>query len=206
MNEPLDVFTQFMQRGGPVMWPIAICSLITVIVTLRKTLQWSFMMLHIIAGEKTWTAILKTLSADDQNATQIALKASYSPFAKILSQALTNPDLPFQEALEDAAKQSVRKLATGLGILDTIVTLAPMLGILGTVTGIITSFNLMGTMGTDDPSSVASGIAEALLTTAAGLIVSILALIPLNAGRVWHKALTQRIERAMTAVEAAIKK
>lgn len=206
MHEPLDFFVQLMNRGGPVMWPIAICSLITVIITLRKLLQWTFLMLHIIAGAKTWTAVLKTLSSADTEATQKAIQQCHSPFAAILSQALAHPDLPFQEALEDSARQAVRKLATGLGVLDTIVTLAPMLGILGTVTGIITSFNLMGAMGTDDPTGVASGIAEALITTAAGLVVSILALIPLNAGRIWHKALTQRIERAMTAVEAAVKK
>ena len=81
-----------------------------------------------------------------------------------------------------------------------------MLGILGTVTGIIVSFNLMGATGSEDPTGIASGIAEALLTTAAGLVVSISALIPLNAGRAWHKALVNRIEAAMTAVEAATPK
>ena len=81
-----------------------------------------------------------------------------------------------------------------------------MLGILGTVTGIIDSFNLMGASGSEDPAGIASGIAEALITTAAGLVVSILALLPLNAGRAWHRALTRRIEVAMTAVETATRK
>ena len=97
----------------------------------------------------------------------------------------------------------MRRLARGLGVLDTIVTLAPMLGILGTVTGIIASFDLMGSMGVDDPTGVAGGIAEALITTAAGLVVSIGALIPLNAGRVWHRAQTRAMEAAMTAAERA---
>lgn len=206
MNEVINLIQQLMERGGPVMWPIALCSIVTVIITLRKLLQWGFMMLHIAAGATAWSAVLKTLATEDKAATLAALKRCQSPYAPVLQQALTHPDLPFQEALEAQALRLVRKLAAGLGILDTIVTLAPMLGILGTVTGIIASFNLMGSVGADDPTGVAAGIAEALITTAAGLVVSILALLPLNAGRVWHKVLTSRIEHAMTAVEAAVRK
>ena len=73
MHEPLDFFVQLMNRGGPVMWPIAICSLITVIITLRKLLQWTFLMLHIIAGAKTWTAVLNTLSSADTEATLVCM-------------------------------------------------------------------------------------------------------------------------------------
>jgi biopolymer transport protein ExbB len=206
MDEALDFITQLMERGGPVMWPIALCSLITVIVSLRKALQWTFMMLHAHVGAKTWSDVLKTFSQGDKEATLTALKQCHSPYAPLLSQALTHPDLPFAEALETVARAYVRKLASGLGVLDTIVTLAPMLGILGTVTGIIDSFNLMGSVGADDPTGIASGIAEALITTAAGLVVSILALIPLNTGRIWHKTLTTNVENAMTAVETAARK
>ncbi len=63
--------------------------------------------------------------------------------------------------------------------LSAIITAAPMLGILGTVTGIIQSFRLLGTQGpVSDPSAVASGIAEALLTTALGLIIALVTLFP----------------------------
>lgn len=206
MDETLDLIVQLMNRGGPVMWPIAICSIITVLVALRKTLQWGFMMLHASVGAKDWTAALKCFATGDQEQTLQLLKRCHSPYAPLLTKALTHPDLPFQEALENTARHHVRQLAAGLGILDTIVTLAPMLGILGTVTGIIASFNLLGSTGTDDPTGVAAGIAEALITTAAGLVVSIIALIPLNAGRAWHKVLTRHVESAMTAVEAAKRK
>ena len=203
MDETFDFLFSLMQRGGPVMWPIAICSIVTVVIFLRKVLQWSVLMLHIIAGASTWSAVLKVYAKQNTEDTLTALKRCHSPYGELLKAALTHPDLPFHEALADAAQRYVRKLASGLGVLDTIVTLAPMLGILGTVTGIIASFNLMGTAGTEDPTGIAAGIAEALITTAAGLIVSIAALIPLNAGRTWHKALVCRIEAAMTAVETA---
>ncbi len=146
-----------------------------------------------------WTRALQAF----QEGKSDAFASVASPYAAVVRKAQANRVLAFQPALESAAHAEVRRLARGLGILDTIVTLAPMLGILGTVTGIITAFNLMGTSGTDDPAGIASGIAEALITTAAGLVVSMVALIPLNVGRVWHRHLTHDLQNAMTAVEHA---
>jgi biopolymer transport protein ExbB len=112
--------------------------------------------------------------------------------------------MPFTEALTYEAQKVVRRLEFGLGFLDTIVTLAPMLGILGTVTGIIASFNLLGASAGADPTAVSSGIAEALITTATGLIVSILALLPLNAGRVYHQRIVEQMEHDLAFLERAI--
>ncbi len=204
MDNTLEWLCDILARGGPVMWPIALCSILTVFITLRKTLQWGFYMLHIKAGEATWQSLLKALPTGDQAALATALKAATSPYAPLIAAALNHPTLSPAEALEIAAHAEVRRLARGLGLLDTIVTLAPMLGILGTVTGIITSFNLMGASGTDDPTGIAAGIAEALITTAAGLIVSMVALLPLNFGRVWHRRLTIDLQNAMTAVEKVL--
>jgi biopolymer transport protein ExbB len=84
------------------------------------------------------------------------------------------------EAMEVAAGDEIERMKRGLPILDTIITMAPMLGILGTVTGIIKSFNLLGTVGVADPRAATSGLAEALITTAAGLIVALATLVPFN--------------------------
>ncbi len=201
MDSALEWLGSIMSRGGPVMWPIALCSLLTVFITLRKLLQWSFYMLHVVAGNEAWTTLLKTLPGGDKTAIEAAFKESTSPYTPLLEAALKHPTLPAKEALEGVAHAEVRRLARGLGLLDTIVTLAPMLGILGTVTGIIASFSLMGSSGTDDPTGIAAGIAEALITTAAGLIVSMVALLPLNFGRVWHRRLVLDLQNAMTAAE-----
>lgn len=203
MEAAFSLVAKLMYRGGPVMWPIALCSVIVVLIVLRKALQWGFHLLAIRAGRSDWSATLEALRAGDRAETARRAAASASPYAHILADALAQEARPFAEALEWAARRAVRRLARGLGVLDTIVTLAPMLGILGTVTGIIASFDLMGTMGVDDPTGVAGGIAEALITTAAGLVVSIGALIPLNAGRVAHAALVRDLERAMTDAERA---
>ncbi len=197
MSLTLEFLSTLIDRGGPVMWPIAACSVLTVMVLLQKLLQWTFYRLAVRAHARSWTAALEAYAEGKVD----AFKSSASPYARVAQRALRCRDLPFHEALEVEAHAQVRRLARGLGVLDTIVTIAPMLGILGTVTGIITAFNLMGASGSDDPAGVAAGIAEALITTAAGLVVSMVALIPLNAGRVWHHHLALQLQTAMTAVE-----
>ncbi len=202
MDKTLEVLASLMERGGAVMWPIALCALLTLLITLRKALQWGFFLLHVKLGAASWTAVLAALKAGDRDAARTAAARSHSPYAQVLDRALAQADISSLEALQQAGAQLARRLAFGLGLLDTIVTLAPMLGILGTVTGIIASFNLMGSMGVDDPTGVAAGIAEALITTAAGLVVSMIALLPLNGGRVCHRALVRRVEAALTQAEA----
>lgn len=203
MSEMMDALAALMHRGGPVMWPIALCSILTVFVTLRKLLQWSFYRLAVAMNDGEWKRNLASLAEGKRDP---ATFSAHSPYSRVLAAALKRTDIPAIEALTSEAQTLSRKLACGLGLLDTVVTLAPMLGILGTVTGIITSFDLMGSSGVDDPTGIASGIAEALITTAAGLVVSIVALIPLNAGRTWHKAMVLKLQDAMTAAEKQLEK
>jgi biopolymer transport protein ExbB len=84
------------------------------------------------------------------------------------------------KAMEAVALDALKSMRRGMPILDTVITIAPMLGILGTVTGIISSFDLLGQSGVEDPKAVVAGIAEALITTAAGLGISIAAVFPFN--------------------------
>lgn len=81
-----------------------------------------------------------------------------------------------KEAIESAGKQEINKLEKGLSVLATIAGVAPLLGFLGTVTGMITAFmRIEDLQGAANPSDLAGGIWEALLTTAFGLVVGIIA-------------------------------
>ncbi|MCK5457604.1 MAG: MotA/TolQ/ExbB proton channel family protein [Melioribacteraceae bacterium] len=81
-----------------------------------------------------------------------------------------------KEAIESAGKQEITKLEKGLAILATISGVAPLLGFLGTVTGMISAFmRIEDLQGAANPSDLAGGIWEALLTTAFGLVVGIIA-------------------------------
>ena len=90
--------------------------------------------------------------------------------------------------------RSVAKMRRGMNVLDTVITVAPMLGIIGTVTGIIASFESLAIAGVGDPKAVIGGIAEALITTATGLVISVGTLFPYN-------YFNTRIERAQDLIE-----
>jgi biopolymer transport protein ExbB len=85
-----------------------------------------------------------------------------------------------KEAVEDAGRHESRKLQRYLGTLGTIVGISPLLGLLGTVTGMIEVFDTIALAGTGQAAQLSSGIAEALITTAAGLLIAIPALVAYN--------------------------
>ena len=90
-------------------------------------------------------------------------------------------------------------------MLSTIVTASPMLGILGTVTGIIQSFELLGgSQSIIDPNDVSGGIAEALITTAAGLIIALMALFPYMIFRTQSERALGRFEAIVTAAKQGL--
>ncbi|MEX0887620.1 MAG: MotA/TolQ/ExbB proton channel family protein, partial [Phycisphaeraceae bacterium] len=99
-----------------------------------------------------------------------------------------------------------RRIERFLPTLSTIITAAPMLGILGTVLGIIASFDLLGARpDATDPRQVSQGIAEALLTTAAGLVIAVFTLFPYNAFRAQIDRTLARLEALAAAATSATK-
>jgi biopolymer transport protein ExbB len=93
-----------------------------------------------------------------------------------------------------------------MGVLDTMITVAPLLGIFGTVTGIIQSFEALGAAGVDRPAEVTAGIAQALITTAAGLAIAILSVIPYNFFDSLCEQAALRIEKYATSLEIVYEK
>ena len=98
------------------------------------------------------------------------------------------------ERLEDAGRHVVHELERFLNTLGTIAGVSPLLGLLGTVTGIIKAFNAIQAGGMGDPRALSGGIAEALITTAAGLMVAIPALIA-------YRYLRGKVDRIVIAME-----
>jgi biopolymer transport protein ExbB len=98
------------------------------------------------------------------------------PVAAIVKAGLLRFGRPKQDvemALQDASAHELSVLERGLPILATVAMVAPLLGFLGTVTGMINSFDALASVGLNNPAAVASGISEALITTAAGLAIAI---------------------------------
>ncbi|MGL4676597.1 MAG: MotA/TolQ/ExbB proton channel family protein [Brevinema sp.] len=101
-----------------------------------------------------------------------------------------------ERAMEDIAKYELPKLNQHLPILATIINISTLLGLLGTVLGMITSTSVLASQGLNNPQELIGGIAQALVTTAAGLIVSIPALIAYN-------YLSTRIDYIILSIEAS---
>ncbi|MBI1421884.1 MAG: MotA/TolQ/ExbB proton channel family protein [Gammaproteobacteria bacterium] len=103
-----------------------------------------------------------------------------SPLGRILAAGLMNRNSPreiMKESLEDTGRQVAHELERYLNTLGTIAAASPLLGLLGTVFGMIQVFTAITVHGNNNPSYLAGGIAQALITTAAGLSVAIPALI-----------------------------
>jgi len=129
------------------------------------------------------------------------------PVGRFLALGLKHRECGLAQGLEESGQQVLERLRRGLAVLDTLVTLSPMLGILGTVTGIIASFELLGTSAVgSDPVAISGGIAEALITTAAGLVVSMMALIPFNMFRTQIARWARKLEQAGRHCELACAK
>lgn len=127
--------------------------------------------------------VLEAARVDLDKAAAIASQAQYLPIGRYLLSALKlkkpTPET-FRLALEAAGDKEFIKMHKGDKLLETVVGISPLLGLLGTVTGLITTFNNINIGGGgagDGATKAASGIGEALIATATGMIVAIIALV-----------------------------
>ena len=203
-SKPIGQATiEIFDKGGPVMWPLLICSFIAMTVAIERFLY--YFREHNVSRRsesKTEKAIGLAVRGLFSEAEKCA-KENSSLEGRLIYTGLMHRDMVLHEALESCAFAELDKFRRGLVILDTIITLAPMLGILGTVTGIITSFDLLSSSNIHNPTTVTRGIAEALITTAAGLIVAMFALVPFNAFMSHIRRVTRRLEQTAHLIEVA---
>jgi biopolymer transport protein ExbB len=181
-------------KGGPIMWPLLATSIVALTVVLERV--------FFIVGERLRRdpagveRIFAAVENGDREGAIRVGRASRDFVAKVLTYALTQPEGSHVNALLRAAGRELKRFNRGLSILDTVITLAPLLGLLGTVTGMIRSFSLLGGAELGAPAAITGGIAEALIATAFGLLIAIIALIPFN-------FLNSRLEDARHEMEDA---
>ncbi|MFG0275890.1 MAG: MotA/TolQ/ExbB proton channel family protein [Phycisphaerales bacterium] len=191
-----------MERGGWAMWPLLAMSLVSIALSVERFVFWGLTHRLSRAG---WVArVADALRAGDRGAVESLCARDDSVYGGVARGLLA------RRAGEAAAVELIeahRPTIERFGVaLSTIITAAPLLGILGTVTGIIQSFDLLGRSGADavsDPTLVAGGIAEALLTTAFGLVVATLTLFPFAFFRASAGKCLGRLEGLVAAAEQA---
>ena len=168
---------EFFQRGGIMMYPLALTSLIALAYILERFL--ALRKRKILVPEIT--SIIDHFSGlkDVEIAKSVCRKYS-GPLPNMITLGLENANLPKQELreiIEDHGRQEARKLERGLVVLEAIAAIAPLMGLLGTVLGMVRVFEVIKDKGIGQTAALSGGISEALLTTVTGLFIGIPVLI-----------------------------
>lgn len=179
-------------KGGPIMYPLLICSIIALTVIIERTIFWigdDYRRDQALVNE-----VLFLAEQGNWETIRARIGNSKDFIVRILVAGILHREFSIAKAMETAASDELDRMRRYLPILDTIITVSPLLGIFGTVIGIILSFEMLGSAGIEEPQAVTAGIAQALITTASGLGIAILSLFPFN-------YFNSRVEKAATTIE-----
>jgi biopolymer transport protein ExbB len=173
----VDIVDLF-KKGGPAMWPLLALSILSLSVIFERLWFW----LRVLNQEKEIVdRVVDTARTDWIIAANIARQATNQPIGRFLYAPLSLPKSDaetFRLALEATAEDELAGMRRGEKLLEAVIALAPLLGLLGTVLGLIHSLRAIriGDLGTESTAGVTTGIGEALIATATGLIVAIISL------------------------------
>ena len=191
-----QVYSYFIQ-GGIFMWPILFFSLLALAVIIERFIVFHRAKVNV---NEFLTKVRKALLVNRNVKEAIKICEQYrGPVASVTKAGLLrygHDRQDIEKTIENAALYELDRLERRLGILATTSNVEPMLGFLGTVSGMIKSFGTLATQGLSNPGAVAAGISEALITTAAGLIVAIPAQLAFN----WF---TTKVTRYVRDIETA---
>ncbi len=178
-----------IQKGGILVYPIILCSVIALAIFIERLIQF---WLHERKGRNVASYVEEYLKTNKLQEAKETAQKSNSPMGRVLSKGLEVMDQDWESietVLEHAIEKEVSFFSKNLQLMATIANIAPLLGLLGTVTGMIKAFMAIERLGGKvDPSVLAGGIWEAMLTTAFGLAVA----LPSMVG---HSFLLSRVDK-----------
>jgi len=189
-----------LAQGGPVMIPLAVCSVLAATVIIERY----FALRHADhGGGRLLGTIRDAYRSGDGAEALVQCEQVGTPVANVLAAGLRGhlTGKPVADMMEEQALVEQRNLSRWLIVLDTIVTLAPLLGLLGTVLGMIRAFGIISISGTSHPAGITGGVAEALIATATGLAIAIFCLIGYNWCRDKVRQVIEEIELRATQLE-----
>ena len=173
-----------LQKGGPIMWPILVCSFVAFVIVIERTL---YLRRVTIDTRKFSEQISRSIKRNRVMDAVDLCEKTPGPVAHIVKEGILKHDrarAEVREAIEDAALHEVPLLEKRLPVLATIAHIAPLLGLLGTVTGMVEAFRVIqeksSAVAPVNPGDLAGGIWEALLTTVFGLCVAIPTFVAYN--------------------------
>ena len=194
-------FAELIEKGGPLMWPLLACSVLTIAVILER----SVFFLRIKRNFKRFAADLMALVANRRiQAAQDFLRGRPDPSSLIAWTYLGNLDVKDElreEILQRVSSEQAERLERRVGMLSGLAHISPLLGLLGTVLGMIEAFRQIQQLsGQADAAALAGGIWEALLTTAFGLAIA----IPAATAYHYFESLADRRISEMTSIVSVL--
>jgi biopolymer transport protein ExbB len=171
---------QLFLKGGPVMYPLALMSVLTLAVIIEKL--FSLRTSKVIQGEIMSCIESIRTPADIPLAMKICERFD-TPFANIIRAGLAEANKPIfivRQAMEDTGRREVKRLDRYMVVLETAAASGPLMGLLGTVIGMIQVFSVISVSGVGQAGMLSGGIAQALITTVSGLVIAVPALIVFN--------------------------
>lgn len=185
----LQLVMGWIEKGGVLMWPLILFSILALWIFLER---WIHLRRANSDAERLFEAVSEQIADDKQAGAYQLTRTASGPVAAVLGALLLAPPQSKAELEELAimqARQEHRRLTRRLPLLNLIAGLAPLIGLLGTVVGMVRAFQTVAAaQGPVNPSMLAGGIWEALLTTVAGLAVAIPAVL-------FHHVLDQRVRQ-----------
>ncbi|OHD19663.1 MAG: flagellar motor protein MotA [Spirochaetes bacterium GWB1_59_5] len=171
----------FIVKGGIILWIIMALSLVGLAIIIERALYFRSIKTD---EEKLFQRVKASVEKGHYEEALSICDNNESPLSALIKVGIeyrTFPEAAQKEVLKDAAAQEVPRLERSISTLGTIAHIAPLLGLLGTVTGTMKAFGVLGRFGAvADPSILALGISEALITTVGGIVVAVPAVIFYN--------------------------
>lgn len=178
--QEIHLALEALKFGGAMVYPLLLLAVLAVVVMLDKAfVYWRYMripgpLLELVETyDFSWSDLERQLTGLDQ-------RNYFMRFFRVVMDNRGKPVWWVESRAADEAQLIEKALSRGLWVLETIVTAAPLLGLLGTITGMMHAFNLIGNNGLVDPTGVTGGVAQALIATALGLFIAVIALFAYN--------------------------
>jgi biopolymer transport protein ExbB len=179
MTNPGSVLAA-LQVGGAMIYPLIALAVLATAIALDKTylhVRRTRLPVRVIDMVERfgfdWQALERELGGIDR-------RNYLRRFIAVIAESHARPAWWVESRAADEATTIEKSLGRWLWMLETIVTAAPLLGLLGTITGMVRAFSLFGAQGLVDPGGVTGGVAEALIATAVGIFVALIALFAFN--------------------------
>lgn len=171
---------QAIKFGGAMVYPLLVLAILALVITVDKF----FVYFRYVKLSKKLLQLIETYGFAwgdlEQHIIELGAKNYFARFFRVIIEHRDKPSWWVESRAGDEALVIEKSLSRGLWVLETVVTAAPLLGLLGTISGMMHSFQLFGGSGLVDPTGVTSGVAQALIATALGLFIAIIALFSFN--------------------------